>query len=476
MNYRTKRFSLIIVIFAAIIIILAGCRDVDDTETSDSGELEVSIYGDESYERAGIGNILGVPKGVEVRLDTGSSALESLEIDDEEIEVPETDRMYVEYFTPATVDNYGKQNMAETLFDTEDGIYVYDYSNRVKSDVQSDIDYCEKLLEAAEENGDSEDITYYEYYLRQLYQELEDAGNGREAAGDYSADAFLGTMDDLQYILRIYNGDEKTGFMGISFMLTLYSDELMIRPYSGALVAATNWGDYSLYEDENQSEMTVDEAELIARDFISEFGITDISLTETSVLIWEYMDSDDTVTNYEVDGYMFEFSKTINSVEIYKGNVDYADNLQVNDATFSVPVETYRITVYDGKVIGAYWTQISSSFNDEEAVELLSFDEILASVNENAGAYYEKYPTMYSRVEFNDVRLSYFAVSDDDKTYKYIPVWLFLQYDEISSSTDYGYEKDGALYPEQFMAVNAETGEIIDVIENAKNMGLYFEE
>lgn len=475
MNYKIKKLTIITIIYAIVILPLAGCQ-IENTAESD--ELEIFVYGDENYERAGIGNVLGVPKGINVSLDTGKSSLDKIEIDDEEIEVPETDRMYVEYFTPATADNEEKQKMVETVFDKEEGIYVYDYSNRVKSEIQSDIDYYEALVNTAEKEGNSEDATYYDYFLTKLYNELEGASSGREAAGDYSADAFLGTMDDLQYILHIYSGNDETQFMGISFMMTLYTDELMIRPYDGggALAAATNMGDYSSNEDINQSEMTVEEAEVIARDFIAEFEISDISLTNTFALVWNYLDSDDTVMAYEVDGYVLEFSKTINNVEIYNGYPECADNLQTDDDYFSVPDETYRITVYDGKVIGAYIKQTSSSFNDEEVAELLSFDEILASVNENAGDYYKKYPTMYNKIEFNDVRLNYYPVSDDGEAYKYIPVWLFLQYDEVGTSTDYGAEVDASLYPEQFMAVDAVTGEIIDVIENAKQMGLYYEE
>ena len=59
-----------------------------------------------------------------------------------------------------TFDNAYKQKVCEAVFDKSKGIYVYDWEHQTKSDLQSQIDSFQAMLEEAKASGDTETESY----------------------------------------------------------------------------------------------------------------------------------------------------------------------------------------------------------------------------------------------------------------------------------------------------------------------------
>jgi len=456
---------------------LTGCgkKTVDYDLENNSGKGNGENSGES--DRAGIGGKLGVPESCNETIDVGNSTLGSITINCENIQTPDADKMNVAHFTPYTVTKEDKKRIAEALFEKDKGIYLYDYENLPKSELQKLIDSYKQQIESAQESGDDGWTSYLEEEIKDLEQKLASAPDTYPDAGDYSGEGFIGTIGDIEYSLGMSsygedNEDEEdmTG-MG-SYIYFGPKDILTLRPYEGASGGyMTEWaGDGSEETGANMSSMSAEEAEDIAGKFLADLGITDVVKTTTSDLYWSYYnDVNGEDIAKEIDGYCIVYSKAVAGSPTYNGRIYNVDNLQQNNGWADIPVESYTLYVYDGKVVQADWEQIFGQADSvEENVELLSYEQIIEKANTEMGKYYEKYATRYKNIEFNDVRLTYYMVSDGDKKCKYIPVWVFSQYEE---RVDY----DGSSQPEQIVIMNAMDGTVIDIIEEAKALGCYEE-
>ncbi len=450
---------------------LTGCGqktvdyDVDGNSNQNDGDKT------STSDRAGIGGKLGVPESCNETIDVGNSTLGSITINDEEIEIPDADKMNVAHFTPYSLTKEDKKKIAETLFEKDKGIYLYDYENRIKSDIQEQIDSDKQQIEQAEEDGDTSWVSYLEEEIKELEKELAEAPETYPEAGDYDGEDFIGMIGDTEYTLGMYSygAEEDEGGAGMGSYVYFSPDNAVdIRPCEGAVSGyITEWTDEAL--GANMSSMTAEEAEDIAENFLADLGITDVIKKQTSDLYWSYYSDNGEAVATEVDGYSVIFSRAIAGTPTYNGRIYSVDNLQQNNGWADIPVESYSVYVYDGKVVKAYWQQIFGQADSvEENVELLSYEQIIEKANTEMAKYYEKYPTRYKNVEFNDVRLTYYIVSDGDGKCKYIPVWVFSQYEE---RTDY----DGSDNPEQLVILNAMDGSFVDLIEESKALGCYEE-
>lgn len=76
-------------------------------------------------------------------------------------------------------------------------------------------------------------------------------------------------------------------------------------------------------------------------------------------------------------------------------------------------------------MIDALWNSYLEADGSPQAVELLSFDEMLKKANESIAAYYTKYPTAYKQIAFNDITLSYYLKQKEDGSgFEYVPAWI----------------------------------------------------
>ncbi len=445
--------------------VLTGCgkKNIDYHTGENSGSNNQISSSDEG----GIRGRLGIPESCNESIDVGNSGVGTISIVDENISVPNTDKMDVVHFTPMkTIENDYKKQITEKLLEKEKGIYAYDYEHRTKADIQADIEGYRKQKETADEGY----MEVLEEEIKKLEAELEAAPDAYPAAGNYEADAFLGMVEDVRYMVDFdcYDKRDDAVNIGVGIFFSPNNEFIKVRPYENAVGGYwyENEGEHDSVE--NKTAMTAEEAEDIANNFLSELEINDVSCISTNDLMWHYYDeSDDSVT--ECDGYSVRFMREICGAPAYSGSLHNIENLQMIGALFEIPREYFCVSVYDGRVIGADWSIV---YNKEERVdenvELLSYEQILEKANTEIGKYYEKYPTQYKNIEFNDVRLTYFVVSDGEDKCKYIPVWVFAQYEEYVDS-------DGSDMPKQLVLLNAMDGSFVDIIEEAKSIGTYMD-
>ncbi len=449
---------------------LTGCEKDGDKKAGQPSKSAVEDNAD-ALNRDGIGGRLGIPAGCNESFDVGASGLEAITIKDSDVSVPDTDGMNIAHMSLVRMDNDEKRRIAETIFDVKEGICKHDSEHMSKQEYQNEIAYYEKQIELAKEGGYG--FSYESEMIEKYQEKLAAAPDEYIEAGDYDAKGFVGNYHDMKYLLTLYYFETNMAGGGFNWMrLEPYSDEhsgdLPIRPYEGAEEAFCSIP----YEDEvdleNKSTMTAEEAEYIAGKFIDDLGFDNFVKTGTSKLIWNYKDAKAASVATECDGYVIVYKRGIDGVSVYCPGYSMVDNLTPDEIVIGTYCEEFYAYVYDGRVVKADCRTMYQTKEIEKNVDLLSYEEMLEKANAGMAAYYEKYPTHYNKVEFNDVRLTYYMISDDNGEYQYIPAWVFLQYDELQ-------DFDASENPMQIVVMNAMDGTIIDIIEEMKKMECYLE-
>lgn len=462
-----KRTVVTAVVMAfAMSVAFTGCKRKD----VDLGSDDISESNVNESDSGKLKDRLKVPDSYSYSFDIGSSGVSSIEIDADEIHVPDTDKMFIAYMERGVYDNEFKKQVCESIFDKSKGIYVYDWEKRIKSDIQAEIDQYKEFIANANASGDTESVEWYQSYIKELEASLQDAPEQYDSAGDYSGDIFVGFIGEIKYRLN-FSTQQMDGGGYSNIYLSLYDSGISHRPYEGASDVSYFEVYDSYMQDEdaeklNQCAMTQEDAQRMAENMLNSIGIEDFALKDCRDVVWEYYDSSYNVMATVYDGYALTFQRAIDDVTTYVGNVWSVDNLSVDDGWLDLPVETYEVLLDDKGTLSLNVTMMFHSTGEKEKnVTLLTWDEMIAKANEQIGKYYEKYPTRYKKVEFNDVVLTYFVWSDKEKC-SYIPVWVFSQYEEYQDT-------DASVSPQQMVVVNAMDGSIIDLIELAKNLGCY---
>lgn len=448
---------------------LTGCgkKNVDynvDGTTDENGEGNKS-------DKGGISGKLGIPDSINETFDAGTSGLGSITVNCAEPVIPEVDKMVVAKYTPMSMTNEDKKKIAETLFEKDKGIYLYDYDHPTKEDIQMQIDWHKSQIELAKANGETDYLSYLEEEITNLENQFAEAPETYPDAGDYSGETFRGTVDGVKYGLSMYsNSNDYSVGMGSSVYFSA-DNALNLRPYEGAEngYLDTYVDPYSTTDETdvvNGSSMTQEEAKDIAERFLDSIGVTNVIEAKSNDLFWVYYNQNGEELAREADGYYFEYYRSIEGIPAYPGNLWSIDNLNQINGWINFPKESYRLAVYDGRVVEASWDQVFGESESMEDVELLPYDKIIESANTEISKYYEKYPPKYKNIEFNDVRLTYFLVSDGDGKCKYIPVWIFAQYLEYM-------DMDNSNDPVQLVVINAVDGSVIDIVEEAKKLGCF---
>ncbi len=452
-KYNGKRATALFLTSALIATtMLSGCGKKNVDYMDEDGKKGKSEGGSLSAR-------LGIPESYEGDLAVGKSGLKSIQISDSDIVVPDKDSMSVVYYTANDMDNEYKKNIAETFFDKSAGIYLYDWEKPYKGDIEAEIEIYQELIDDATKSGDTESLEWYNEYINSLKQQLTEAADEREGAGDYSGDEYIGSVGNNQFMLSFMNASEG---LGSYFDISLYPDtsSLKYKPYEGASAAYYYDGEYADDEEmensSNKCSMTSDEAVEMAADFLHKCGIDDVVNTGVSDLVWEYDDSSYNILAMENDGYVVTFSRSVDGIAPYTGTTYMLEYLWDDNVFYDAAYETYKISIDDNGVLEASCYDFLKPTGDkDENVELMSWEKILEALETAVSDFYSENKTSYSSITFNDVRLSYYRIADGE-TYKYIPVWVFAECEESEGELD-------EEYPIQLIMLDAVTGELIDL-------------
>lgn len=459
---KKKKLLIIAAISAMVISSFSGCgkKDVDinvDDKQDGSGESSDSRGSGE-----GLAGELGVPEEVDVTLLTGDSGLSNLSIKTDEVHMPDTDHMSVVYCKSDPMTPERRKEIVEMIFDKEEGIYVYDYEHRIKSEIEEEIEWCEKERESDSAQG--YDISWYDEYIDELQQELATAPDEYPAAEAYTEESYIGTYNGRKYNLSVYDDGS----------VNLYMDEetMKYRPIDaeGVVNAYSTYEELEEMPDSNLCTISEDEAESLALNMLGELGINDVVKDRVYPLEWVYYDENGNDIQKDYDGYVFKFARSIDggkATNIYVGN---AMNLQQDNGWPQLPSEGYYVYVDANGVLQLDYQNCYTLTGEVETdVDLLSFDELIEKANTSVAQYYTDFPTDYANITFNGVYLTYcISVDENNKDqYKYIPVWIFTQYVEYQ---DQSWSEE---YPDQVVMLDARDGSYIDLVQLSKDLGTF---
>lgn len=431
--------------------------------------VDYDIDGDGSSGGSSDGGTLaakyGIPDECDTKLDVGDSGLSKIEIYDLDVSYPDASSMDIAYYTLMEVTNESKQTIAEKLFDKDEGIYEYDWENMTKEDIQQQIDWYTNEIQCATDAGYEDDIEWYQEELDEYEDMLSSAPDEYEAAGDYSGDEFVGTMDGRGYQLSF--SDNSTDLSMREYSIT-YRPSEKAENAEGCYWSAMSELNSEDFEDlDNECALTEDEAREIAEDFMEKVGISDMSLVLSDELCWTYYGYTGEDLSIEKDGYYFKYARAINDVTVSTETTWNVDNLMGENASVGIPVESFTINIDSNGILSASWSFfLEATGETEKNVELLTFDEMIDIANETVAEYYTTYPTNYSKVDFSEVELTYYlSETDEDGVFKYTPVWIFSEYD-----AEYANET----YPSQMVVIDATDGSVIDLMSLSKAVGGYY--
>ena len=451
-----KKKRLYVIAFACCLTLsmFSGCGKKDvDYNVGEDGSSDGS--GGE-----GLAGKLGVPETIDESLDVGDSGLTSLTIEATEVHMPDTDHMSVVYCTKNEMTAERKQEIAELLFDKDEGIYAYDYDNRIKSEIQAELDWCEEEREI--EAAEGYDTSWLDEYESELQSELASAPEQYPAAEDYEGDDYLGTYNGTEYKLSMYEDG--------NVYLIFNGDELQYRPTTveGATDAYFTYDEDDTDMESNVCEMSETDAETLALTLLGELGVSDAVKKSVYPLEWVYY-GDSNVVSEEKDGYVFEFARSIDGATACDIGVWNVLNLDTDDGYPDIPVESFYVYVDSNGILELDFQDIFTPTGEVDSdIELLSFSELIEQANTSVAQYYTDYPTDYAKIEFNGAYLTYYiSIDEENDQYMYIPVWVFTEYEEYQDDDWSSY------YPDQMVVLDARDGSYIDIVQLSKDLGTF---
>lgn len=271
-----------------------------------------------------------------------------------------------------------------------------------------------------------------------VYYREEDSEESFVLEDEYGADEYLGEMAEIDFVLWF----GKTGdgaFTGDGF-----DQWFNLFPENNRDVCPEEYEEYTHFLAhsfmtmekynriaENECEISQEEAEKIAENFLAELGLEYPVLAEARPLIWgdETLTSD-TVYDWPANGYVFTYDYGLGKVS-FTSSASYAyETYSVEDdvAQYSMLA---RVMVYvtDKGVISMYMGNPVETVNMYEKVELLALETIKEIMKEEVEAGYENFHFVHmmsaQELQFTRMELIYFRVRDKQNAehYTYVPAW-----------------------------------------------------
>lgn len=427
-------------------------NQADSTDgTSENGPLGDGESEDEKSTQVskedtigGISRDLGIPISVNQELGTEGTNLEKVLLEDDCIRVPERDNMYTAVFKNQTIDADFKKLISEALFDAESGIYVYPYNEHTHI---ADDGVPMSDIEAIFESG--------------------------ETAGNYETDKYIGKIDGKMYTIFFQAGDAD---IAPSFYVNLVYDDTITEEMEERFIAMhyyerSELADYYYLDDaaeiepvnNNMSSMDLQQAMDEARAFLYNIGIEDVMVERVSTLVWNATTDSGYSVSQELNGWFVDLIPAVDEQPVYQPDAFGIDTLLYNQILYYAQQTKYTVAFNDEGLVSLSIEKPMVREGDTQKAEgLISWDEALAALQETIPEVYENY-TGYKEVKFNDIRLTYFPVLNDEEN-KIIPVYVFAQLDTQDESRDD--------WPLQLIMINALDGSYVDIVQDESRMNI----
>lgn len=400
------------VICVLLFVTLLGCNKEKGSYTDETTQVQQEETSQE----------VEVSKDIQTELGIGEDRMwkENITDGDREIEIratldiPDATKLYTMTVSEYYLTKKDKKRIAEYFMDA-DSIKVDKEMEVSKESLQQEIEWYEERIKEAQspEGTDSHMIPLYESEKERFTAALANATSMEEMseeAGDYSANAYLGTKNDIEYEIRFYADEERNR--------SAWSvDAITLEAFLDTDAASEDIICYNshLKEQPNTSSMTKEEAEAEAVKLCQELGLPTMAVAVTHDLQWMVHDQQ------EYNGYVVTLARSIGGS--VADNYRYISSKEWDGETTQLPysVESVEVTLNDKGIIGVVCKGLLTDGELGEPVKLLSYDRIKDIFSkEVCGADYADITG-----EWNLLTLSYIKWESETNPdeYIYIPVW-----------------------------------------------------
>lgn len=395
---------------------------------------------DDADNAGGLDGQLDIPDNCDVTFDTGESKLSSITLKDDDIEVPDADRVYKVGFGTVNApcsDDELKTIISRLFDDTSEVRWQDSDAAESKEILDNTIDLYKSEIEKALANGDPDYAETLEYEMKKVEEERKNVADELPLATEYKLNEhYVAEADGVQRIfMAASDAKEGAGYNNCYFTYDMTpegEDKALVSEVPGTeSTYEINVVGEDTYDGDEKNPITEDEGLSSAMKLLDNLGISGFACTET--------EEADTVDSIDTDNLT------------YKGGVDKA----------VISVDKF------GVVSSTVYVYADEDTFDKEEVKLLSWNEMIKAAGESIAKYYKDHPTNYGTVEFNDVELAYVPCADESGNKYFVPTWIFSQneYNE-----DYRCDM-----PIQRVYINAIDGNYIDIVDNMKKIGMYEE-
>lgn len=438
--HRLKRRFAIGIICCITLWMLSGCSDkkVDydsnisqnNAEVEEGGEKEKSSSLEQFKQAETWHDDLSLEPGEGRKINFGIDA---------NIIVPDTDTMSVVEVESIPVDAAFKEKVLSAFFEGTD-IYYHDEAHYTKEELEKLIaqqeEFVASIRESAEKEAEyglsggadssAEYLDMMEEKLQNYRKLLETAKEDYTLAEEFeSCSEYLGYRNDM--LCRADFTDNDYRYNSISIFPQLYNgpEELKKNDFQ-----YPQWETGKTEEKlgkesgENQCSFSMEEAQKVAEQFLSQIGLSSLVCTKADNLYWMGYDEDseDSEQNsnssgeYVPYGYYFEFE-----VAVAGNSLGGEKAISGSDVTGGL---NNVITVTDDGIIEVYLHYLVNVTNITNQVELLPLSTIQKIIKNELSEHPDTYHITQSS-HAGTLELMYLRVQDENNegSYSYIPVW-----------------------------------------------------
>lgn len=477
MQNSVLKYITIIVLIMIVPLIICACKNRENVDY-----LKDRYNYNESVQDSILGQQLQVPYACYQELNADVSGVKSIIIDDVDIQVPDGDRMDIVYCETADYEGGFIQNLLEGFCNSNTPIYQYPEDEDIITSklLEETIALHERWLKGARDAGNAEGIAEMEKDIKRLKSLRSTTIEEYPVAKSFTEEqTYIVANENSEYITQT-NRILPNQYLYISIKRM---PVFLKKEYTGDeenVAFESEVEDFSgVGRESNICSISVEDAADKAGAIMEQCGLKDMILTDIGDIMWFYSVATGYLTGESLpgqyDGYVFRYVRSVNGKALYSPSLYSLDNIagNIDEGIYGNMNASYdQISVFidDVGVVKLEGTYRLSETDRDKNVDLLTFDEAVEALSKGIGDYYMKYPTSYSKICFNDVRLTYYAVSDGKGDFKIIPVWVFA---EASENVNGDKTEISENSPVQLVIVNAVDGSIVDI---PQELGMFLTE
>lgn len=408
-----------------------------------------------------IAEMLLIPSSYEKEITLEGNAAFKIQLKDNDIQVPQTENMYLVSYIRQEHDSNYHEFVANALFDEGKAVYIEDEEHDYTGKLDENVAFYQKMLDEAVKASDMESIDYWQNMLSYMEEAYSNAIATRPLATDYEGWEFVGTMDEHEAYLFFSGGNSNnSGFDVDSYRYETLIDDRPSEKGSQVMLRETMDDDLN----SNVCEMSTDQAVSEGERIFAKLNLGNLVCSGIYNLSWEYSDHAFENLNIEYDGYYIKYQRGIAGEPIYMPSLQTLEEIDDREhaSLFIIEVEEdFGICIDDNRILSLSCYSQFEEVGEEEVKNLISFSEAVEALEKGLQDYFTNHPSSYNEIILDNIRLTYYMVwNEEQQQIQAVPAYVFahLTEDEAGNKLEQ--------YPDRLFVVNAVDGSMVDVVDN----------